>query len=66
MERPPLLTPCMFPHEQFAGVMRLTEAYMDNVEAGDYIDEDSQHYLFEEVMIALYGPDVFKWINERT
>lgn len=65
MDRPTLLTPSMFPDEQFAKVMAITEEYMNDVESGNYVDEDMQHYLFEEVMKALYGDDVFKWINEH-
>jgi hypothetical protein len=41
---------------------------MDAVEgarSGGYVDEDLNHYLFEEVMTALYGKDVWKYINER-
>ena len=66
MDRPTLQTPSMFPEEQFARVMAIAEGYMNDVEDGNYIDEDTTHYLFEEVLKALYGDDVFKWINERT
>lgn len=26
--------------------------------------KDARHYMFEEVMKTLYGPDIFYWINE--
>ena len=41
-------------------------------EAKNYIDtlhetgrqpKDSDHYMFENVMKTLYGPDIFDWIN---
>lgn len=49
-------------------VRSTAKAYMDAVEgarSGGYVDEDLNHYLFEEVMTALYGKDVWKYINER-
>jgi hypothetical protein len=55
----------MFPHEQFAGVIIMCEDHMKDVEKGNYIDDDFYHYLYEEVMSALYGSDVFKWINKQ-
>lgn len=27
--------------------------------------DDLQHYIFEEAMMAIYGTDVFKWINKQ-
>lgn len=39
------------------------QAYIDAVAMRDYVDEDLPHYIFEAAMIALYGKDVFSWIN---
>jgi hypothetical protein len=45
------------------------KAMMINIMA-DYEDEgralDPEYYIYECVMKTLYGPDVFKWINNQT
>jgi hypothetical protein len=27
--------------------------------------KDGEHWIFEAAMEALYGPEIWKWINER-
>ena len=43
-------------------------AYIDNMvgmwaDSGE-CDSDDTHYIFEETMKTLYGPDFFKWMNK--
>jgi hypothetical protein len=28
-------------------------------------DDDMKQFLFEDVMLAVYGPDIFKWLNSQ-
>lgn len=53
----------------FTKLMLVSEEYLDAVEAsksnGGWLDEDIAHYMMEEALKAIYGPDVFKWINAR-
>lgn len=46
---------------------KICQEYIDFVDSDDdyYEDNDFDQYIFEKAMIALYGKDVFKWINER-
>ena len=37
---------------------------IDDPEAG-YPGKDFEHYVFEEAMVAVYGPDIWKWWNEN-
>jgi hypothetical protein len=46
-------------------IVATCESYLDEVEERGAVDSDLTHYLFEEVMRALYGDNVFKWINSR-
>lgn len=39
------------------------QAYIDAVAMRDYVDEDLPHWIFEAAMKAIYGKDVFNWIN---
>jgi len=34
-------------------------------EKGESVDSDLPHYIYEEAMKAVFGPDIFKWINEH-
>ena len=40
------------------------ENYLNDVENG-YESKDFKEYIFEDVMIAVYGKDVFGYINEK-
>ena len=39
--------------------------HLDNIRRGKGRDDDDEHFIYESVMVALYGKDVWKWINER-
>lgn len=61
--RPPLLDP-----PNFDLLKKTVVEYMDaveSVEQGGYVDEDFQHYIFEEAIKAFYGNDAWAFINER-
>lgn len=30
-----------------------------------YQDDDFEHYVYEEAMKAVYGPDIFTWLNAQ-
>lgn len=48
-------------------VRNLCEEYMSNIANGKSMeDSDIEHYIFEETIQALYGKDVWKWINGST
>lgn len=42
------------------------QEYIDNLFKGEYFDRDDyQHYIYEEALKALYGKDIFNWINKQ-
>ena len=45
-------------------VKRLAEDHLDEVENDEAEDSDTPHYIFEAVMIAVYGRNVFDWENQ--
>jgi hypothetical protein len=45
-------------------IIRAVEGYMNEVDNG-YISDDIIQYIFEDVMIAMYGEDVWKYVNEK-
>ena len=40
------------------------ECYVKDLAEGK-MNEDFPQYMFEAVMITLYGPNIFDWINEH-
>ena len=51
----------------WSSVIEQAQAHLDYVESPDYHeDNDNDHYLFEEVMMTVFGRDIFDWINEQT
>jgi glycosyltransferase involved in cell wall biosynthesis len=46
---------------------KICQEYVDFVDSDDeyYEDNNFDQYIFEKAMMALYGKDVFDWINER-
>ena len=53
-----------------ARLVETTEAYMTELGAlepgNTSVDSDYDHYIYEEVMTALYGKAVWGFINERS
>jgi len=37
--------------------------YITEVELGDNIDSDTDHYIFETAMEAIYGKDIFLYLK---
>ena len=51
----------------WAPLITLCEQQLDDVQAGESDDDsDLDHYIYEAALTALYGPDIFKWMNART
>lgn len=46
-------------------VKKYIKAGMDHLEREGGEDKDFEHYVFEAVMEAMYGPDVWDWYNQR-
>lgn len=42
------------------------QEYIDDIAINhNRVDEDWPHWIYEAAMIALYGENVFRWINEN-
>lgn len=51
---------------KWAKVIVMAEDIVNRVASGDYHeDNDDAHYMWEEVMTALYGNDFFEWFNKN-
>jgi hypothetical protein len=59
-DRPPLII-----NPDWSGIIRQAEGIVKSIEEDSY-NEDDPHYMFEAVMVVLYGKNFFKWMNERT
>jgi len=46
------------------GVIRKTEEYIENLEEGKRL-KDAEHYIYEAVMEAIYGKDVWGYISSK-
>jgi hypothetical protein len=42
----------------------ITEEFLGYLHVNNREIKDGTHYIYEEVMKTLYGPDIFYWINE--
>lgn len=50
----------------WAGVISLAKKTIENVNNNGYLGKDMEHYAYEEVMKAVYGNNIFDWINKNT
>ena len=46
-------------------VYSLCTGYIEALAASGWPQKDSEEYVFEEAMMAVYGRDVFSWIREK-
>ena len=45
-------------------IVKSCESYLDEVESGE-VNDDSEQYLFEDLLNTVYGSKVWTWINSR-
>ena len=45
-------------------LIEVAENFMDEVDIRE-VSEDTEHYIFEKAMVALYGEDVWTYVNEK-
>jgi hypothetical protein len=55
--------PALLEKPDYAKLISACESYINDVIKND-ADEDSEHWIYEEAMFALYGPKVFDKIND--
>lgn len=60
--------------KDFSKLEKIVDEYMDEIQKTEqfsndeshyFCGEELEHYIFEEVIVAFYGKDVWKYINER-
>lgn len=39
--------------------------YIDQIEEHEWIDSDWSHYVTEEALKAVFGKDIYEWINKK-
>ena len=42
------------------------QGYIEEIDTGGRVDEDTEHYIFEAAMECFFGKDVWKWINSKS
>lgn len=54
-------------HEFFGSLIDMYEKHMDDIEKYNGNEEygDIAHFTYEAVMEALYGKDVWDWVNKK-
>ncbi len=62
-----VLRPGLISNPDLTDLECATEEYMNALESGEgYVDEDLEHFIFEEAMKAFYGENVFEhYINKK-
>jgi len=56
--------PKLIKNPDLSGVIEQVKEYMKEVSKG-YVDDDTEHYLFEAVLEAFYGENVWEWHNKK-
>lgn len=51
--------------KDFTQVIDYCQKYIDGIFDEDYPPKDMDHYIFEAAMNAVFGNDVWEWINAR-
>ncbi len=54
--------PLSFLYQDFSKVRIACEAHIQELIDGR-VDSDADHYIYENAMEAIYGKDVFDWVN---
>lgn len=58
--------PTALPNPDFAELLEQCQKYIDFMASDEYYsDNDYAHYIYEATIEAVYGPDVWKWINTQ-
>jgi len=57
-----LPTPCLRP--DFSKVIAGCEKHIQELQEGK-VDRDTDHYIYEDAMQAIYGIDVWDWVNSK-
>lgn len=58
--------PSVLKNIDWTRLIQVCEERINELELDPSDDSDTPHYIYEEAMQAVYGNDVFDWINERT
>lgn len=56
--------PAKFSKPDFSALIIRCEEYLREVEKGDYVDEDLEHFIFESAMQAVFGDRIFDYMRE--
>jgi len=48
----------------FSRLLAVLDQHLDEVAAGQE-DDDTEHFIYEEVLKAFYGKNVFEWMNKH-
>ena len=49
----------------FKVLIEMCQSYLDDVTATGFVDDDVKEYIFEGAMTAVFGDDVWAFINSR-
>lgn len=48
----------------YSGLERVVKDLIEEAATDHFIDEDTEHYVYEEAIMAIYGKNIFNWINK--
>lgn len=57
--------PKMLPFNNFVPVQILCQDYINQLAEEGWVNGNLDHYIFEAAMEAVFGKDVWNWINEK-
>jgi len=57
--------PTPLPNPDFSQLINMTNEGVKGIADDGRPGKDFSHYVFEETMKTIYGPEFFKWYNEN-
>ncbi len=61
----PYKKPEQLKNPDFSGLILVCESHLQQIDEEEREDNDSEHYIYEAAMEAIYGSDVWKFINKK-
>lgn len=57
--------PKQLPDKNFDNLIAMCQDYIDQVADKGWVDDDLKHYIFEAAMGAVFGDEIWAFINSR-
>lgn len=64
LTRRKMYKPLQLKDPDFTELKKICQEYIDSYADNGFVDDDLEHYIFEEALKAIFGEHVWQWIKE--